>query len=154
MHKKIRLAFAFLALLAALPSTQAAAAGSNMSDQATQSIPPELARFKQRYEAVMAKKDLAALADMIAPGFLHNGRDGAGMIAYFRTFTPYINSYRMDIKKFVREGDLLIADYDIVTDLASNEFSVPFKTINGELHFYGNQRPLPGGSAAEVSAVK
>lgn len=148
MHKNLFAAVLMSGLLCLMPASHASppAAGksaqSAQSAQAAQEIPPELARLKQRYEAVMAKKDLDALAHMIAPGFLHNGRDKEGMLDNFRWFTPMINAYQMQIDAFRRDGALLVVDYKIHTDLATTEHSVPFKMIDGELHFYGNQRPL------------
>ncbi len=129
----------------ATPTETSSPAGS------TRSIPAELARFKERYEAVMAKKDLDALGDMVAPGFLHNGRDKERMIEYFKSFTPFINSYKMEIVKYRHEKKLVLVDYKITTDMATTEHSVPFKLIGGELYFYGNQRPMnPDGSIGKA----
>lgn len=99
----------------------------------------------------MAKKDLDALSDMIAPGFLHDGRDKERLIEYFKSFTPFINAYKMEIVQFKRDGKLLLVDYKIITDMATTEHSVPFKTIKGELYFYGNQRSMNSdGSMGEA----
>ena len=152
MLKNLVLAGLFCIFSFSLSPADATAQVPPANASQAQAMPAELVRFKDRYEAVMAKKDLDALAKMIAPGFLHNGRNKEGMMDNFRWFTPMINSYKMDIASFKREGELLVVDYKIHTDLATTEHSVAFKSINGELHFYGNQRRMNAdGSLSEAS---